>query len=233
MLGDGSVFGTFCAVDTKPLNLTTAQVHAMEHLATLVSYAVDIERVATHDQLTGLYNTSLFEDHLTLEMAHASRNGSLLAVLYMDLDQFKPVNDQFGHDVGNHVLASVGARLNSTIRRGDTAARIGGDEFALLLPDIRNVKAAARVAETVLESIQDPIIVADHDIHITACIGVAVYPVDAKNSAALVRCADAAMYAAKAGGGGTFRLHSELNPVDTPASKRRQPALRLVHGAGE
>lgn len=228
VLGDGRVFGTFCAVDSEPMNLDGEQIAAMASLATLVSYAIDVERLATHDLLTGLYNKSLFDDHLLVELARARRNNTMLAVLSIDLDDFEPVNDLHRRELGDQVLASVGTRLRSTIRLGDTAARLGGDEFALILPDIRKIDDAKRVATAVLESLEDPIVAGGEVFTISACVGVAVYPMNGPDGAALMQSADAAMLEAKAAGVGMLRLSPYEASGVTADSGHVRPRLRVL-----
>ncbi len=233
LLEDGRLFGTFCAVDREPLDLGQEQIAAMTSLATLVSYAIDIERMATHDRLTGLYNRTLFDDHLMVELARARRNGTMLAVVFIDLDRFKPVNDTIGHDLGDQLLASVGSRLRSTLRQCDTAARIGGNEFALILPDIRELSQAARVAQTLLDSLQDPIRLEGDVCTVTASIGVAVYPVHGHDAKTLMVCADVAMYASKSAGGNTFRFISDGDDTDLRHAHRDRPLLRVLTNPGD
>lgn len=228
VLGDGRVFGAFCAVDQEPMNLTAEQIAAMTSLATLLSYAIDVERLATHDRLTGLYNRSLFDDHLMVELARARRNGTMLAVIVVDLDQFNPVKDASGQEIGNELLAKVGLRLRSTIRRGDTAARIGDDEFALIVPDIRRLDNATRVAQALLESLQDPIRLSGNVFTMTASIGVAVCPRHGQHAEALMECAEMAMHAAKAAGGNTFRLGLEGDDAGSANTSQDRPLLRVL-----
>ena len=228
VLGDGRVFGAFCAVDSEPMDLTSEQIAAMTSLATLLSYAIDVERLATHDRLTGLYNRSLFDDHLMVELARARRNGTMLAVIYVNLDQFKQINETSGQDLGRELLAGVGLRLRSTIRGCDTAARIGGDEFALILPDIRKVDNAARVAQALLESLQDPIRVSDNVFTMTASVGVAVYPLHGQNAKTLMECADVAMHAARAAGGSAFRFSLGGDNAGLSHTFGERPLLRVL-----
>lgn len=178
----------------------------MSSLAMLIACAIDLGRLTTHDVVTGLHNRALFEDRLKLEVARAHRNGSLLALVCIDLDGFGSVNTASGWHWGDELLARVALRLRSTVRRGDTAARIGSDEFALILPDIREVGDAARVSQALLESLQDPIRIQGKTFAITASIGVAVYPIHGQDPKTLLECADEAMQAAQAEGGDTFRF---------------------------
>jgi len=228
VLGDGSVFGAFCAVDSQPMDLTPEQIAALTSLATLLSYAIDVERLATHDPVTGTYNRSLFDDHLLVELARARRNGTMLAVVYIDLDQFDPAKDTIAPEIRNELLAQVGLRLRSTIRRGDTAARTGEDEFALVAPDIRMPNSAARVAQALLESLQDPIRVSNNVFTMTASIGVAVYPRHGQTPEALLECAEMAMRTAKTAGGNAFCVGSDVETAGSLETSQDQPLLRVL-----
>lgn len=202
VLSDGRIFGAFCAVDSVPMELDPDEQSAMQALATLVAFAIELELLVTHDALTGLHNRTLFDDRLKLELARADRRGTYLAVVLLDLDRFTPINETASHAVGDDVLARVGLRLRSTVRRGDTAARIGGDVFGLILPDIRGLDDAARVAETLLESLMDPIRAGGKVFAVTASIGVAVYPLHGADVKELLSSVDAAVRDAKHAGGG-------------------------------
>lgn len=164
--------------------------------------------LAIHDSLTGLPNRVLFNDHLALALAEASRRSRTIAVLMLDLDRFKTVNDTLGHSVGDRLLKSVAERLRGLLRKGDTVARLGGDEFMVLLPELSNPGAAARVAKRILRAFKAPFDLKDRRIPITASIGIAVFPADGEDVESLTKNADIAMYAAKEGGRNTFKEHS-------------------------
>ncbi len=152
---------------------------------------------ATHDLLTGLPTRMLFKDRFSVAVAQAQRVHKKLAVIFLDLDRFKEVNDTMGHDVGDRLLCAVGNRLAELVRKTDTVARIGGDEFLLLLAEIDGVEDATTIARKVLEDVQDPFVVNGHQILVTASIGMAFYPDDGNEVDALVNRADEAMYNAK------------------------------------
>jgi len=158
-----------------------------------------IKHMAYHDALTGLPNRRLFDDRLNLALAHAHRNQGKLAVLLFDLDNFKDVNDTLGHGVGDQLLQAVSERLSSLLRKGDTVARMGGDEFMLLLPEIAGGEGAAEVAQKILEAIRKPYVCDGHDLHVTTSIGIALYPEDGEDGETLTKNADIAMYRAKDG----------------------------------
>jgi diguanylate cyclase (GGDEF)-like protein/PAS domain S-box-containing protein len=154
--------------------------------------------LATHDGLTGLPNHTLFMDRLTLALAHAQRGHHKLAVMMLDLDRFKDVNDTLGHDVGDQLLKAVGGRLMALLRKSDTVARVGGDEFVILLPEVAQDDYAATAARKILSDFHQPFVIGGHDLHITSSIGVAAYPHDGEEAVALRKNADVAMYRAKA-----------------------------------
>ncbi|MGK0441079.1 MAG: diguanylate cyclase (GGDEF)-like protein/PAS domain S-box-containing protein [Pseudohongiellaceae bacterium] len=152
---------------------------------------------AYHDLLTRLPNRSLFKDRLGTAISQAERNNSKLAVMFIDLDRFKVINDSLGHTMGDRLLQAVSQRLLEHIRKSDTLSRFGGDEFTLLLPEIANQEAATQVAEKILESIKKPFILGGHNIHVGASIGIAIYPEAGTNMDTLIKNSDIAMYQVK------------------------------------
>jgi len=166
---------------------------------------------ATHDPLTNLVNRLLLYDRLAQELARARRHNKKIAVINIDLDRFKRVNDTLGHSVGDQLLKAVSARLKSLLRESDTLARMGGDEFMLVLPDIKREEDVIRVAESILLAVRRPFDLESFKIPITASVGIAFYPAEGKNSEALMKAADLAMYEAKSQGGNVYcRYSSEL-----------------------
>jgi diguanylate cyclase (GGDEF)-like protein/PAS domain S-box-containing protein len=156
-----------------------------------------LEYRAYYDSLTGLPNRLLFRDRLVNSLAAAKRNRVGVAVMYLDVDHFKLVNDGLGHSFGDLLLADIARRLYDALRASDTISRIGGDEFSILLPEITGTEAVAGVARKVLESLARPFRVNGHELFITASIGISCYPNDGDDAEALLKCADAAMYRAK------------------------------------
>jgi diguanylate cyclase len=156
---------------------------------------------AQHDYLTGLPNRVLFEERLERAVASAHRYGRKLAVLFLDLDGFKAVNDTWGHDAGDHVLKQVARRLPLGLRNSDTLARFGGDEFVVLATEINQPEDAGEVARALLESLVGPYEVMGQEVPLRASIGISVFPLDALEASRLLRHADTAMYAAKEAGG--------------------------------
>jgi diguanylate cyclase (GGDEF)-like protein len=157
--------------------------------------------MAYHDPLTGLPNRLLFYDRFSQIMAHARRNQEKFAVIMMDLDKFKDINDRLGHDAGDQLLRSVSERLSSQMRDGDTVARFGGDEFLLLLPGMKQIEDLEPLGQKIQQAFQQPFAVSGQALSIGASIGIAVFPDDGSDRDALVQKADFAMYRAKAVGG--------------------------------
>ena len=168
----------------------------------------ELVHMATHDQLTGLSNRVLFSDRLALGLVHAQRNQKRLAVMLLDLDQFKEVNDTFGHSFGDRLLQAVGKRLTGLLRKGDTIARMGGDEFLLLLAEVVHVEDVAKIARKVLDAIREPLVVNNHKLHITTSLGIAIYPNDGEDADTLIKNADIAMYSAKKQGRNNYQRYS-------------------------
>lgn len=165
-----------------------------------------IRYLAHHDALTGLPNRRLLEDRLEQAMELARRNGNQVAVQFIDLDQFKPVNDRLGHRIGDLLLQAVAQRLRSLLRAVDTVARVGGDEFVVVLPELHSPGAADETAQKVLHALAAPYSIEEHELFVTPSIGISVYPRDGEDAETLICRADAAMYDAKQGGGSSYRL---------------------------
>jgi diguanylate cyclase (GGDEF)-like protein/PAS domain S-box-containing protein len=176
----------------------------------------ELAYMATHDALTGLPNRWLLNDRLTLELARAQRHQQKLAVMLLDLDYFKDVNDTLGHTTGDKLLQVVGRRLRSLVRKSDTVARMGGDEFMLILlfPRIRENGDAAKIAQRILEAFRRPFAFDEHETCITASIGIAIYPDDGKDADTLMKNADIAMYRAKAQGRDNYQHYSSKEGSD-------------------
>jgi diguanylate cyclase (GGDEF)-like protein/PAS domain S-box-containing protein len=165
-----------------------------------------IRRQANYDALTGLPNRSLFFDRLNQAVISARREHWLLALLFVDLDRFKAVNDSFGHVVGDEMLQEVADRVQSCIREADTVARFGGDEFVVLLHDLTEVNDAALVAEKIIDRLSAPFTIVGREVFLGASIGITVYPVDTEDPEAMLRHADMAMYRAKEAGRNRYQF---------------------------
>jgi diguanylate cyclase (GGDEF)-like protein len=168
-----------------------------------------IQHLATHDKLTGLPMLRLAEDRSEVAIAHAERFSCKLAFMFVDLDGFKEINDRHGHDAGDAVLKEVALRLKTSLRSADTAARIGGDEFLIILNDLGEARFAGEVAQKILHAIAAPIAYGTGQLKIGASIGIAVFPDHARDLVELKRAADKAMYAVKAAGKNSFRFAAD------------------------
>jgi len=171
-------------------------------------YEETIRHQAFHDALTGLPNRMLFKDRLALEIARAKRNKQMLAVLFLDLDRFKLVNDTLGHDMGDQMLKIIARRLVGYVREDDTVARLGGDEFTVLLPEILQAENAVKVARKILRAIREPVHIGVHELYISTSIGIALYPNDGEDAESLLKNADTAMYRAKENGKNNYQLYT-------------------------
>jgi diguanylate cyclase (GGDEF)-like protein/PAS domain S-box-containing protein len=165
-----------------------------------------VEFQAYHDMLTGLPNRLLLRDRLSVAMAHAQRRRQHLALMFLDLDHFKLINDTLGHSAGDRLLQDLAQRLSGCIRQDDTVARVGGDEFTLLFPGLGKGLDAVRMAQKVLKSIAQPFFLDGQELHVTASVGIAIYPEDGKDAEGLMSNADGAMYRAKDLGRNNYQL---------------------------
>ena len=166
-----------------------------------------IDFQAWHDALTHLPNRALFSDRLELAIAQAQRAERQLAVMFLDLDRFKVVNDTLGHTTGDRLLRAVSARLKGCIRRGDTLARFGGDEFCLLLPEVRSSEDVEGIAQKILDRLETPFLVDEHELFVGASIGIAMYPETGDSAEAMVRAADIAVHYIKARGKNAYQFY--------------------------
>jgi diguanylate cyclase (GGDEF)-like protein/PAS domain S-box-containing protein len=166
-----------------------------------------LNALAHHDALTGLPNRRLLVDRLELAIAQASRSGKQVAIAFIDLDNFKPVNDRLGHEAGDELLKVVAGRLSESIRGGDTAARLGGDEFVLVLVGIQSIDEIESTLTRVVDSVSRPIALRGEEVGVTGSIGVAIFPEDGSDSETLLQRADLAMYSAKSAGRNRFVLY--------------------------
>jgi diguanylate cyclase (GGDEF)-like protein/PAS domain S-box-containing protein len=189
-----------------------------------------IHYMALHDALTGLPNRTLLQDRLTQAITLACRNQERVAVLMIDLDQFKHINDSLGHHVGDGLLEGVSARLKTCLRESDIVARLGGDEFVIALPTVTSNQDVEEVVQKLLACLLDPFHVDGHELKISGSIGVGQYPIDGDTPGALLRAADTAMYAAKAKGRGT---HCFFTPELDLATQRRILLVSDLHNACE
>ena len=203
---------------SKPFNLMEAKtrIHNMLEVRLLYKqleqYSRTVESLALHDMLTGLPNRRLLMDRIASSIAHARRNKSTMAVLYLDLDGFKQVNDTLGHDAGDALLKVAATRLVASVRQEDTVARIGGDEFVIGLWQINHPESVNKLVTKMIQAMSQPYRINDHSVNITASVGVAMYPTHGDDVEALIKAADMAMYEAKRAGKNSYRIarHHDL-----------------------
>lgn len=176
-----------------------------------ITYEEKLAHLAFHDTLTGLPNRRLFKDRLKQAIKEAERYDRKMAVMFMDMDKFKQINDTFGHDVGDGLLKQFAERVKECIRDGDTFARQGGDEFTILLPEIQEEQDALQIADRILNSLQEPWQIGEHTFHTTSSIGIAFYPKDESTGYELMKHADRALYEAKESGRNNYKTYSTIN----------------------
>ena len=191
------------------------------------SFQSKLTHLATHDGLTGLPNRTLYLDRLTQVLAHAARDDHIVAIMFLDLDRFKVINDTLGHDIGDQLLQAVAGQLGGSLREEDTLARLGGDEFTLILPHLYSAEGATVVAQNILDLLEQPFIVAGQELFISGSIGISCFPFDGVSASELIKNADTAMYAAKRIGGNSFQFYSEQ--MNAQASARLDMESRLRH----
>jgi len=188
-------------------------------------YEESLRHQATHDELTGLPNRWLFMLQLNIAIAKARHTGERVAVMFLDLDYFKAVNDSFGHATGDELLTDVGRRIRSVLRDADTVARMGGDEFAFLLTELGTTTEVTAIAELLLSALQASYLLGNRELHSGGSLGIAVYPDDAEDSDTLLRYADIAMYQAKEAGRGGYSFYSK--EMDRRSHEDMQLHVRL------
>jgi diguanylate cyclase (GGDEF)-like protein len=179
-----------------------------QQLAELFNSTSKLRAFANNDDLTGLPNRRLLEDRMAQAQKTAKRTQSVVAILFLDLDHFKAVNDVHGHDVGDQLLKLVAERLTQLLRAEDTVARVGGDEFVVLLPDLSDEKQAIVAAEKIVSELVKPFIVANHVLQLGASVGIAIYPDHDADLNNLIKFADSAMYAAKRQGRNCYVIYN-------------------------
>lgn len=180
-------------------------------ISRLKEHEAELDRIAHFDPLTGVPNRRMFSDRLIQATAHARRNGLPLAVCYLDLDGFKPINDRFGHEAGDQLLVVVAQHLRDALRAGDTVARLGGDEFVLLFTDLAHDQECASILARVLASVATPVMIVGNPVSVSASIGVTLFPHDDSDADSLMRHADMAMYRAKKAGKNRYHFYDPDN----------------------
>ena len=193
-----------------------------------------IEYLANHDELTGLPNRALIRDRIAQAMAQSRRTGTQLALMFLDLDRFKVINDGYGHPFGDGLLKEAACRLNRLVREGDTVARLGGDEFLVLLPNLRRSADAYVVAQKILDAfVESPLKIGAHEAHVNTSIGVAMFPQDGQDVDTLITNADVAMYRAKDLGGGVYQFFNAEMSRETLRRVQIETHLRAALAQAE
>jgi two-component system, cell cycle response regulator len=213
---------------SKPFDLAEvlARVHNMLEVRLLHEEARNhgkmLESLALKDPLTGLANRRLLAERMSMVLIHARRNKSAMAVVYLDLDGFKQINDTLGHSAGDVLLKMVAGRMVATVREEDTVARLGGDEFIIVLWHVSDTDDAARVALKVIEAVSQPYAIEGHTVSITTSAGVGIYPVHGEDADTLMKSADLALYEAKRAGKNAYRI-SERTDLSAVARSQHDP----------
>lgn len=221
-VADGGVLLVGVLLSLLLYGVTQAQVRELD---TAARHEAALRTLAQHDALTALPNRTLLNEHLGRAIAAARRNGNRVAVLFLDLDRFKHVNDSLGHAVGDELLLSVASRLRTCVRESDTVSRLGGDEFVLLLSAVDHADQAAARTQRMITALSAPHEVTGHTIHATVSVGISLFPDDGPDAAALLQAADTAMYQAKEGGPNTYQFFEpEMN---TRVVARQQTEMGL------
>jgi len=194
-----------------------------------------VAHMAHHDALTGLPNRVLLRDRIQQAIAHAHRGATMVAVLFLDLDRFKTINDSLGHQLGDRLLQSVASRILVCVREGDTVSRVGGDEFVIVVPGIASSADASSVAGKILEVLMSSFHLHGNDLHVAASIGISLYPADGDDAETLMRNADTAMYHAKDMGRGNYQFFTQHMNVAAQHRLALDNSLRraLEHGEFE
>jgi diguanylate cyclase (GGDEF)-like protein len=227
LFSNGQVVGVLLFLSNERNTFTPEFVELLQRLADNVSFALEnfdradekakaderIEYLATHDGLTDLPNRAMFNQLLHFSIEAARRYGRQFAVLFIDLDRFKIINDSLGHEAGDALLVEIGDRLRQTLRSSDVVARLGGDEFVVILEDIAEGQAVEGIAQNLLAALGQPVQLSGHECQVTASIGIAMFPADASDVQTLTKNADTAMYLAKEDGKNSFRFFTkEVKP---------------------
>src|SRR6266511_4367189 len=198
------------------------------------SIGLSLQQLMPHyDSLTGLPNRKLFSDRLSQSIIRARRNRQLVGLLFLDVDHFKDVNDTLGHEVGDRLLQQLATRLQRCARAEDTVARLSGDEFTMILPEMQAPTDAAIVATRILEALQDALLAGDHELYTSASIGICVWPTDGEDPGTLIRNADIAMYRAKSQGRNRFEFYASDFGSDAAKRLQLEHDLRRALDRGE
>jgi diguanylate cyclase (GGDEF)-like protein len=213
LIVEGKLVGVMAMFACEPLTEDT--IYALASVADEIALGIDrkrseeiIEYMAYHDSLTGLPNRNLLKDRFAIYIAMVHRRKEMMAVMFLDLDSFKEVNDTLGHTMGDKLLKVMTERLKGALRGEDTVARVGGDEFVILLPQIASGEGAIVLAQKILEVIRKPLMLDGHELLTTTSIGIALYPDDGEDAETLMKKADVAMYRAKEEGRNNYQFYT-------------------------
>jgi diguanylate cyclase (GGDEF)-like protein len=209
LIDDGVVLGSVAIFDRVAREFTADELELLEHQARLASTVLALRRSARTDVLTGLPNRAVFEDRLRQALDRLARRPGYAAVLYLDLDGFKELNDSLGHDVGDWVLVELADRLTAVLRPADTLVRLGGDEFVAVCEDVASVADGEGIAQRMVDAVAGKWVFRGRDVTVGVSIGLALTDLQTADAAALVRAADAAMYLAKKRDGSAWELAVE------------------------
>jgi diguanylate cyclase (GGDEF)-like protein/PAS domain S-box-containing protein len=196
---------------------TTHYVAIFSDITTVKENEARLHTLAYYDALTGLPNRLLFQDRLQQALTRAARDNRLVALMLLDLDRFKIVNDTLGHSAGDALLVDAARRIGGCVRDSDTVARLGGDEFTVILPDVADIRSASKVAQKIVDSLSVPFTLEGHEVFVTTSIGISLYPISARNGEALVKAADIAMYRAKEQGRNNYQFYRSSASAETTA----------------
>ena len=229
------ILGTFAIYHHESKAPAEDDIKVIEFASQLAAIAIErshaseqLNFMANYDALTQLPNRTLFADRFNQAVAHSKRTENMLAICFIDLDNFKPVNDNYGHDVGDKLLIDVAERIKATIREGDSASRQGGDEFTLLLQDIESFPQCHQLLTRVRHALSRPYLINEHTITITVSVGITLYPLDNEELDTLIRHADQAMYQAKLAGKNQQQFFNALNEQQV---SQKQVRLREIRHA--
>ena len=220
-------------VDARTEELKRANSQLKDEIAERRQAESKLNYLAYHDPLTGLANRRCFIERLEQSLKDSGQRGQQVAVLFIDLDQFKQVNDSLGHGVGDELLVSVASRLAEQVHLIDMLARLGGDEFICLMENVRNTEEVAMLAKEIIAAFEAPFRLGEHELFLSASIGISLFPLDAERLVDLMRNADTAMYRAKATGRGQFHFYTPEMTLDAQARIRMENLLRRAQHNGE
>ena len=228
---DGSIYPKWLSINSviDPVSkLLTHYIGIFTDITERKKSEEEVRHIAFHDALTDLPNRMLFHDRLEHAISDAEREKTMVALMFLDLDRFKIVNDTLGHHIGDLLLQEVAERLKQNIRASDTVARLGGDEFVIILPDIHRARDVSKVARKVLESLNRAIVIDDNELYTTPSIGISLYPSDGKNVEGLMQSADTAMYTVKEAGKNNFQYFTQSMTQAAQQRAKLEKDLRIA-----